>query len=435
MANVASAKTFDIGVIGLGSCGRKLARTMAQQNIGVDVCDGNPDNIKVLQEETKGESIRIAANTEELFRLLPKGRTIIVSGPDPNGQLFGYLVGQLQAGDLMIDAGDCHFRDICHREQCLAVRDIRHLAVGVIASGEKSCFGPVLMAGGHAETYNGIRSLLEMMALKENGRTHVGHLGPSASGHFVKIVHDGIEFTLKRVIAEASGLLKNALNVDDYALAAFGAVWQTDNSPDCAHLEAARWLAQAACELQVHAPTIAAAAGVRILCDFDRANDFASATFRQPFGRLVDEPHSILDELQGSLCTASLVTYAQGMAALAAGSHQYGFQLDVPDVIALWKGCGPNRAALLDEIASVYQETPTLANLLDDDDVSEKVMERQECLRQAVSRAGRVQLPVPALTASLDYLDSYRGAWLPGNLIQPQIHSLKPPRPVVLVRR
>jgi 6-phosphogluconate dehydrogenase len=156
---------------------------------------------------------------------------------------------------------------------------------------------------------------------------------------------------------------------------------------------------------------------MRTLSELEMQNDFATTPFRQPVGQFGDDAKSLLDELHGALRAAIIITYAQGMAVLAAGSERYGFDIDPAEVIRLWKGCGNIRAALLDEIASAIRATPHLPNLLHDDDLSGKVMEQQERLRHAVWRAGLLQTPVPALTASLDYLDNYRGAWLPGNLV------------------
>jgi 6-phosphogluconate dehydrogenase len=161
-----------------------------------------------------------------------------------------------------------------------------------------------------------------------------------------------------------------------------------------------------------------AALGMRTLSEFDRKNHFSTTPFRQPVGPSATDAESIFDELQGALDTAVIITYAQGLSLLAAGSDRYGFEIDLAEIVGLWRGCCGIRPALLDEIISVLKVSPNLPNLLCDADLSEKVMERQESLRHAVRRAETLQKPVPALLASLDYLDFHRDAWLPGNLIQ-----------------
>jgi 6-phosphogluconate dehydrogenase len=170
--------------------------------------------------------------------------------------------------------------------------------------------------------------------------------------------------------------------------------------------------------LEGYSPTIAAAVGMRILSELERKNDIATTLFRQPLGELRTDTQGILHELNCALRAAVLITYAQGLAVLQSGSERYEFHIDLVEVIRLWKKCDAIHGALLDDIASAIQATPNLPNILYDDDLSEQVMERQECLRHAVWRAGRMPLSAPTLKASLDYLDSYRGAWLPVNLIQ-----------------
>jgi 6-phosphogluconate dehydrogenase len=386
--------------------------------LSVAAYDRNAANIKVLQEEASGISIHIAASMTQFMGLLRQFRTILISGSDADGDLFSDLLEQLEAGDLLIDAGNCHFKDCDRRARSLAERNIRHLGMGVIGGGEGGSCGTVLMVGGRPETYHSVLPLLESMASKENGEPCVSYLGPAPAGHFVKMIHDGIEYSLMQVVLETFGLLKRALVLDDDELRDVAGAWQMGALKGCPRDDSARWTCQAARELETPSPTIAAAVGMRTLSKLEKQNDFATTPFRQPLGRFGDDTESILDELHGALHAAIIITYAQGMAVLAAGSERYGFDIDPAEVIRLWRRCGDIRAALLDEIASAIRATPHLPNLLYDDDLSGKVMEQQERLRHAVWRAGLLQSSVPALTASLDYLDSHRGAWLPGNLIQ-----------------
>ena len=320
-------------------------------------------------------------------------------------------------GTCLIDAGDCHFKDCDRRARTLTGRNIRHLGMGVIGGEKDNASGPVLMVGGSRETYLSVLPLLESMASKEDGEPCVRYLGSAASGHFVKMIHGGIECGLRQLARETFGLLNRALALDDDELRAVASAWQMDafqvSPPD----DAARWTAQAAQELEVPSPTIAAAAGLRAVSESEKQNRFAARPFRQPMGQSGNDPASILDELRGALRASILIAYAQGLAVLAAGSQRYGFDIDLAEVVRLWKGCGNHGGALLDEIASAFRATPTLPNLLYDDDLSGKLMDQQERLRHAVRRAGQLQAPVPALMASLDYLDSYRGAWLPVNLV------------------
>jgi 6-phosphogluconate dehydrogenase len=418
MINAALPNQFEIGIVGLDASGRRLARAMARHRLNVAAYDSNAENIKALHEESPGISIHIAPGMAEFMHSLRQFRIVVVSGSETAGDSFSDLLRQLESGDLLIDAGNCHFKDCSRRANNLAERGIRYLGIGIIGGGQDGCCGPVLLAGGRPEIYHSVLSLLESMAFNEDGEPYVSHLGPDAAGHFVKMVHDGIEYGLGRLVLETFDLLKRTLVLTEDELRDVAAAWEMGALHGCLRDEAARWTSQAARELDAQTPTIDAAVGLRTLSELEKQNDFATTAFRQPLGHFGDDAESILDELRGALHAAIIITYAEGMSLLAKGSERYGFDLDLVEVIRLWKGCHSRRAALLDEIALAIRSTPHLPNLLDDADLSEKVMEYQERLRHAVWRAALLQTTVPALMASLDYLDSYRGAWLPVNLIQ-----------------
>ena len=187
-------------------------------------------------------------------------------------------------------------------------------------------------------------------------------------------------------------------------------------------------MARSALELEVSIPTIDAAVGTLALPARERQRALLATPSRQPAGRCADEPRSVLAELHGALQAAMIITYAQGLALLAAASKLHGFHYQLDDLCRAWRGCAPLRTALLEDMAAALETTPDLPDLLSDEDLSEKVMARQECLRRAVWRAHQLDILTPALLASLDYLDSNRRAWLPFNLIQ------VPPRPPAQVR-
>jgi 6-phosphogluconate dehydrogenase len=424
MTDAGLPSQFEIGIAGLDFSGRRLARALAEKRLSIVACDSDAENIKALQEESPGISIHIAESMTQFLGLLRPFRTIVVSGPGADGDLFSDLLGQLEAEDLLIDAAHCHFKDCGRRAHSLAERNVRYLGLGVIDGMEG---GLVLLAGGRPEIYRSVRPLLEAMASQKDGEPSLSYLGPAAAaGHFVKMIHDGIEYGMMQLVRETSDLLKRVLVLDDSGFRNVSKAWQMGLPGGCLRADEARWTSQVSHELDTPTPTIDAAVGMRTLSELERKNDFTTTLFRQPLGHFGDDDESIVAELHGALQAAMIITYAQGVAVLAAGSDQYGFGLEVAEVLRLWKGCGGFRAALLDEMASALQATPHLPNLLDDDDLSEKVMEQQERLRHAVWRAEMRHTSVPVLMASLDYLDSYRGAWLPGNLIQAAPYAATP---------
>lgn len=408
---------FEVGVLGLDSYGRKLVRAWTQQPSQVLVYDRHPENVQALRAESPGLSVNIADSMGEFMESLRQHRKIVLSWTDAASDPFGELLGRLQAGDVLIDAGNCHFKDCIRRARCLAERNIRYLEMGIACGGEESRFGPVLMIGGRRDIYQSVRPLLETMAVKEGGYPCVHHVGPEVAGHFVKMIHDAIGFSFRQMVLETVSLLKRALDLGDDDLLKAARAWpigSIDRIPSC---EPVRWASQAARELNVSTPIIDAVAGTRVLSNLEKQNSLASAPHRQPVGHFGDDMESVLAELGGALSAGVVIAYAEGVALLSAGSEQYQFNIDVARVIRLWKGCSNIHVTLLDQMAAAFEAMPRLANLLNDDDLSENVMAQQESLRHAVWRAHLLRLPVPALLAALDYLDFHRGAWLPVNLI------------------
>jgi len=233
---------------------------------------------------------------------------------------------------------------------------------------------------------------------------------------FIETIHDGIEFALGQLETEISKLLQRTLALRDDELGELFSAWEIRGC-DVTLSIAARKMFQMARTLGVETPTIDAALGLRKLSAFEQENDFVTTLFRQPRGKFNEDCASVINEFYGALRAASLITFAEGLAVLTAGSERHGLGLGLAEVLCSWRKCRGLRLAILDDIAATIQATPNLPNLLDDDDLSDIVMSQQELLRHAVWRAVQLRIPAPALMASLDYLDSFRGAWLPVNLI------------------
>jgi 6-phosphogluconate dehydrogenase len=357
----------------------------------------------------------------------------------------------LKLGDLLMDAGDSHYKDTANHKSRLAERGIQFMGIG-LAGGEKGArHGAVVMAGGGSEARERTRPLLEAMAATVGGDPCVSHSKSAAAAHFVKMVHAGVEFALLQLLSETFDLLQRTLLLTDeelhdaagawrlgvlngYVMEISGRVFEPVDKPTPRllleeRLESARndpqgkRVAQSAWELEVPVPTIEAAVGTQRAAATERRQALLAAPFRQPVGRFGDDPESVLDKLHGALHAAMMITYAQGMALLLAASQHLGFQFNLHEISRAWRGCSHLRTSLLDDITTALQATPDLPGLLSDDDLSQGVMARQENLRHAVWRAHELDTVVPALLASLDYLDASREAWLPVNLIQ------VPPRP------
>jgi 6-phosphogluconate dehydrogenase len=302
------------------------------------------------------------------------------------------------------------------------------------------------MAGGGREARRQARPLLETMAATVRGELCVSLFESAAAAHFVQMVHVGIECALLQLLSETFDLLQRALLLTEAELNDVAGAWHlgilngylveisgrvlnpaNQHAPRLVLREElklarsspqGRWLAHSSWDLEVPMPTIEAAVEIQRVTASERRQALADTPFRHPVRRVADDRESVLDEMHGALHAATVITYAQGMALLSAASQHLGFRFNLHEISRAWRGCARLRTALLEDITTALEATPELPGLLTDDNLSQRVMACQENLRRAVWRAHQLDASVPALIASLDYLDFNRAAWLPVNLIQ-----------------
>jgi 6-phosphogluconate dehydrogenase len=304
------------------------------------------------------------------------------------------------------------------------------------------------MPGGPKEAYERVRPVFEAVAAKVSGDPCVTWLGPGSAGHFVKMVHNGIEYAVMQLIAETYDLMKRGLALSDDQLREVFSAWNKgelngylveitshifskvdertgqrliDEILDVAKQKGTgMWTSQSAMELQVPIPTIDLAVAMRDLSVFAKERELASAIFQRSRQRFTGDHDRFLTQLGRALFAGMIIIYAQGMALLAVASGKYGYDLNLEAVARIWRGGCIIRAALLEDICAAFHARRDLPNLLLDPNLSRKVMEHQEDLRQVVCQAAESGVPTPGLMVSLGYLDAYRSAWLPANLIQAQ---------------
>jgi 6-phosphogluconate dehydrogenase len=442
------ASQSEVGVIGLDMTGRNVAVRLAEQRFKVAAYDWVGQNILALREQTAEPRLRVAANVSELMAGLRQPRTILLfSGPDaPMNLALDQLLPALQMGDLVMDAGTTYFKETAKHKRRLAERCVQFMGLA-LGGGEKGARqGGIVMAGGGREARRQSRPLLEAMAGAVRGEPCVSYFETAAAAHFVKMVHAGIEYALLQLLSETFDLLQRTVLLTDeewhgassawplavlngYLMEIFGRIFEPADRHATQMLlreklasaksdPLGRWLAQSSWDLEVAMPTIEAAVEIQRITTTERRQALVAASFRHPVGRFGDDRQSVLEELHGALQAAMIITYAQGLALLKAASTQLGFRFSLHEISRSWRGCAHLRTNLLDDITTALERTPDLSGLLSDDDMSERVMSCQENLRRAVWRAHKLDAVVPALLASLDYLDSNKAAWLPVNLIQ-----------------
>jgi 6-phosphogluconate dehydrogenase len=358
------------------------------------------------------------------------------------------LLPHLDKGDLIIDAGNSYFKDTDLRARNLATKGIQFLGVGVSGGEEGARHGPSIMPGGPEEAYERVRPLLEAVAAKVDGDPCVAYLGPGSAGHFVKTVHNGIEYALMQLLAETYDLMKRGLGLSDDQLRDVYDRWNQgelngylveitsrifskvdektgkrliDEILDVGKQNGTgMWTSQSAMELQVPIPTIDLAVAMRDMSVLEKQRETAGEIFQRPIPALAGDRKIFLDQLGHALHAGMIVAYAQGMAVLAAASDKYQYHLDLERVARIWRGGCIIRAALLEDIRMAYRNQPGLPNLLLAPELSKKVAANERDLRRVVCAAIELGLPAPCLMTALGYFDGYRSAWLPANLIQAQ---------------
>jgi 6-phosphogluconate dehydrogenase len=440
----------EIGMVGLGVMGRNLLLNMADRGFPVAGYDNDPGKVEALRKESAGSDIHGVANIKDFIGLLRKPRAVMMlvpAGP-PVDSVIGDLLPHLEKGDLIIDAGNSYFKDTNLRARNLAAPGIHFLGVGVSGGEEGARHGPSIMPGGPEEAYERVRPVLEAVAAKVNGDACVAYLGPGSSGHFVKMVHNGIEYAVMQLLAETYDLMKRGLGLSDDDLRDVYATWNQgelngylieitsrifgkvdertgnrliDEILDVANQKGTgMWTSQSAMELQVPVPMIDLAVAMRDLSVLEKQRETAGEIFKRPIPQFGGDRKIFLYQLGHALYAGMIIAYAQGMAVLAAASDRYEYHLDPEAVARIWRGGCIIRTALLEDIRMAYRNQPGLPNLLLAPELSKKVMANQEDLRRVACAAIELGLPTPCFMTALGYFDGYRSAWLPANLIQAQ---------------
>ena len=437
-------------MVGLGVMGRNLLLNMADHGFPVAGYDMDLAKVEALRQESKQRKVRGAANIQDFIALLRRPRAVVMlvpAGP-PVDSVINDLLASLQPGDLIIDAGNSYFKDTDVRARIVAAKGMQFLGVGVSGGEEGARRGPSIMPGGPKEAYERVRPVLEAVAARVNGEPCVAWLGPGSAGHFVKMVHNGIEYGVMQLLAESYDLLKRGLGLNDDELHDVFTTWNKSELNGylleiTSHIFAKRdeksgqrlideilavarqkgtgmWTSQSAMELQVPIPTIDLAVAMRDMSVFAKERERAGAIYRRSIKRFTGNRELFMAQLGRALFAGVIIVYAQGMALLAVASDKYQYRLDLEAVARIWRGGCIIRAALLEDICAAFHARSDLPNLLLDPNLSRKVMEHQEDLRRVACQAAESGVPAPGLMVSLGYLDAYLSAWLPANLIQAQ---------------
>jgi 6-phosphogluconate dehydrogenase len=437
-----------MGMIGLGVMGSNLALNIEDHGFSVAIWNREPENTRRFCEENKGKQFTATETLEEFVAALEKPRRIMlmIKAGAPVDEMLGKLVPLLDAGDVVIDGGNSWFKETQARTKRLQEHGLHFVGSGVSGGEEGARFGPSLMPGGTRESWESIREIFEAIAARSDSGACVTYCGPDGAGHYVKMVHNGIEYGDMQLIAEAYDMLRRGLGMDAGQIADIFDEWNrgplqsflieitakifrkrddetgaplVDKILDKAGQKGTgKWTAQVALDLAVPIPTIAAAIDARVLSSMKTERVAASSVLPGPPD---SQPGAItVQDIHDALYAAKICSYAQGFALIQAGAKEWSWNIDLREIARIWKAGCIIRAKFLDSIMRAYERRTDLPNLLLDDAFRDDLAKAQPQWRRAVTYAQSNGIAVPAFASSLAYFDSYRTANLPQNLTQAQ---------------
>jgi 6-phosphogluconate dehydrogenase len=439
-----------LGIIGLGTMGSNLALNVEEHGFPVVTWDIDAGRVRRFAAEHADRSLTGAADLAGLAAVLERPRRLLLMIPagKPVEETIVKLAPHLEEGDIVIDGGNSNYKDTRRRAGEFAARGLHFFGVGVSGGSEGARHGPALMPGGPADAYDQIRDVLEAIAARTEAGPCVGYLGPDGAGHFVKMVHNGIEYADMQAIAEAYDVLKRGLGFSAAELADRFAEWnegplesyllqitadifrvmdEETGEPlvECV-LDAAEqegtglWTAVDALELGVPTPSIAAAVDARVMSSRKQERLAASREIAGPLRAASANREELVGAVGDALYASRICSFAQGMDFIGSGSAEYGWSVPRDEVARIWMGGCIIRARLLTLVRAAFTRQTDLPNLLLDDEVGDRVEAVQAGWRRAVSAAQDLGIPVPCWSAALAYFDAYRTARLPQNLTQAQ---------------
>ena len=438
------------GVIGLGTMGRNLAMNVESHGFPVAVWNREQEWTTDFVAANQGRRFTGTSSTDELVAALERPRRVLMMIPagKPVDEMIERLTPRLEPGDILIDGGNSWFEDTQRRERELREKRIQFVGCG-ISGGEKGAReGPSMMPGGSHEAWGQLREIFEAIAATTEAGPCVTHVGPDGAGHFVKMVHNGIEYADMQLIAESWDVMRRGLRMSAAETADVFDRWNegrlgsflieltahvcrvTDPETGEALVDVildkagqkgtGKWTAQVALDLAVPHGTIAAAIEARVMSSLKDERVRASDVLTGDVGYGADNPTDALGMLRDALYSSRICAYAQGMAIIAAASNKYGWNVPLAEVARIWKGGCIIRARVLDPIRAAFERDPKLPNLLVDPELGPAAAGGHLGWIVSLGVAGGWRIPMPAHAASLTYFDSYRSERLPQNLTQAQ---------------
>ncbi|MCA1031279.1 NADP-dependent phosphogluconate dehydrogenase [Bacillus timonensis] len=439
-----------IGVVGVGVMGKSLALNIESKGYSVSLYDISQERVKEIAEAHSEKQITGTYSVEEFVQSLevPRKILLMVNAGKITDLAIESLLPHLEEGDILIDGGNTYFEDTVRRNQYLAEKGINFIGAGVSGGEEGALKGPAIMPSGQKEAYDLVEPILTAIAAKVKGDACSTYIGPDGSGHYVKMVHNGIEYSDMQLISESYFLMKHALGLDAKDLHEIFKEWNegeldsylieitadiftkvdeetgkplVDVILDTAGQKGTgKWTSVSALDLGIPLSIITESVFARFISAMKEERVKASKIFRGPERTFTGDKADFIENIRKALYLSKICSYAQGFAQLQAASDHYNWNLKLGEIAMIFRGGCIIRAGFLENIKTAYDRDPQLSNLLVDPYFKEIVENYQEAARDVVATAIKLGIPVPGLASAIAYFDSYRSETLPANLIQAQ---------------
>ncbi|MFH1524084.1 MAG: NADP-dependent phosphogluconate dehydrogenase [Chloroflexota bacterium] len=443
-------KKANFGFMGLGVMGHMLALNMERNGFCVAGYDLDAEKVRAFGTKYPGKNLVACVTLNEFLSALERPRRIMMMIPagKPVDAAIASLRDVLDPGDLLIDGGNTFFPDTERRSKELEAKGIIFIGAGVSGGEYGALWGPAIMPGGQPEAWELVKPVFEAISAKVEGEPCVAYMGPRGAGHYVKMVHNGIEYGDMQLIAEAYDLLHRGLGLDSARLHDVFSDWNrgelesylieitadifTRSDPETGRavldliLDEAqqkgtgKWASQNALDLGAPTPTINAAVESRIVSAYKDERVAVSKVLTGPDARITVDPETVIGWVRDALYAAKICSYAQGFGLMRLASKEYSYDLKYDEIARIWRGGCIIRARFLNDIRRAFKRTPDLANLMMDAEFAKAMNARQSALRKVVALAAESGVPALAFSSALAYYDAYRSERLPANLTQAQ---------------
>lgn len=442
---------YDFGMIGLGVMGRNLLLNMADHGFSVIGFDKDAAKNSALEAAaTPGTTVKGVPELAEMVQLLERPRKLMMLVPagQPVDDVIASLLPLLEQGDVVIDGGNSHYTDTLRRVQYLREKGIHFMGIGVSGGEQGARTGPSIMPGGDKEAYAKVQPMLEAISAKVKGTPCVAYLGKEGAGHYVKMVHNGIEYAIMQLISESYTLLQKGAGLNNDQLHEVFKNWnqgalqsflveitadiflQNDDKSDKRLVDVisdkagskgtGKWTSQDAMELPVAVPVIDTAVAMRTLSGYKEQRLQAEAIYKAPENTIHAEAEMWIKQVHDALYFATILSYAQGLAMLREASTDLKMEIPLPEVVKVWRGGCIIRSSLLEIFTQAYQKNADLANILLDEGVAYLVQSVESNTRSVIAQAASAGVPVGGFMSALSYFDAFRTGRMATNLIQAQ---------------